>query len=100
MAAFTAMATPVLINGNRFKAKTLGMFNKGEGGFLDRDLSPLCTNLSDGKLLANPSAKPNLGKDVRKLKDATGKAYGQELFVAGQKPAGQISEVSHVRKAG
>jgi hypothetical protein len=30
------------------KAKALDMFNKGEGGFLDRDLYPFCFNISDG----------------------------------------------------
>jgi hypothetical protein len=79
------------------KAKALDMFNKGEGGFLDRDLYPFCGNVSDGKILAvaNPNAKQNIGKDVRELKDATGKAYGQELFAAGQKAEGQITEVSY-----
>jgi len=79
------------------KAKALDMFNKGEGGFLNRDLYPFCGNVSDGKILAvaNPNAKQNIGKDVRELKDATGKAYGQELFAAGQKPEGQFTEVSY-----
>ena len=83
--------------GTSAEAKALDMFNKGEGGFLDRDLYPFCGNVSDGKILAvaNPNAKPNIGKDVRELKDATGKAYGQELFAAGQKPEGQFSEVSY-----
>jgi signal transduction histidine kinase len=80
------------------KTKALDMFNKGEGGFLDRDLYPFCGNVSDGTVLAvaNPAAKPNIGKDVRTLKDATGKAYGQDLFAAVQKPEGQISEVSYM----
>src|SRR5580700_2240244 len=80
------------------KAKALDMFNKGEGGFLDRDLYPFCGNISDGKILAvaNPNAKQNIGKDIRTLKDSTGKAYGVELFAAGQKPEGQISEVSYM----
>src|SRR6516162_1250538 len=79
------------------KAKALDMFNKGEGGFLDRDLYPFCVNISDGVLLAvaNPNGKQNLGKDVRGLKDATGKPFGQEIYDAGQKPEGQISEVNY-----
>ena len=30
------------------KAKTIELINKGEGGFLDRDLYPFCANVSDG----------------------------------------------------
>ena len=37
------------------KAKALNMFNKGEGGFKDRDLYVWCANASDGILTA-PSA--------------------------------------------
>src|SRR5277367_2676555 len=66
------------------KAKALDMFNKGEGGFLDRDLYVFCGNVSDGKnvALGNPNAKQLIGVDARTLKDATGKpspwtAYGQ-----------------------
>jgi len=32
------------------KAKALDMFNKGVGGFLDRDLYVFCDNLSDAKV--------------------------------------------------
>ena len=79
------------------KTKAFDMINKGEGGFLDRDLYPFCFNVSDGKLLANPSpnAKQFLGTDIRALKDATGKVYGPELYAAAQKPEGQITEVSY-----
>ena len=77
------------------KVKALDMFNKGEGGFLDRDLYPFCSNLSDGKTLAigNPNAKQLLGTDQRTFTDSTGKAFGMELYAAGQKPEGQITEV-------
>src|SRR5271155_2736278 len=80
------------------KAKALDMFNKGEGGFLDRDLYVFCSNVSDDKLVAvgNPNAKQLLGTDGRMLKDSTGKAYGQELYAAAQKPDGQITEVTYL----
>jgi hypothetical protein len=80
------------------KAKALDMFNKGEGGFLDRDLYPFCANLSDGKLLAVaiPNAKQLFGMDVRELKDATGKVCGKEMFKAAQKPEGTIPEASYM----
>ena len=58
------------------KAKALDMFNKGEGGFLDRDLYVFCGNISDGMSVAigNPNAKQLIGVDARTLKDSTGKA--------------------------
>jgi hypothetical protein len=57
------------------KTKTLDLINKGEGGFLDRDLYPFCFELSDGKILAVASnnAKQFLGTDIRALKDGTGR---------------------------
>ena len=80
------------------KTKALDMFNKGEGGFLDRDLYIFCTNLSDGKLVAvgNPNAKQLLGTDARTIKDATGKPFGAEQYAAMQKPEGEITEVSYM----
>jgi hypothetical protein len=78
------------------KTKALDMFNKGEGGFKDRDLYVFCANVTDAKLVAlgNPNAKQLIGTDGRTLKDSDGKAYGQEIFSAGQKPEGQVTEVS------
>jgi hypothetical protein len=78
------------------KAKALDMFNKGEGGFLDRDLYVFCNNISDGISVAigNPNAKQLLGTDTRGLKDSNGKPFGQELYAAYQKPEGEITEVS------
>jgi Single Cache domain 2 len=80
------------------KAKALEMFNKGEGGFLDRDLYVFCANISDGKIVAqgNPNKKDVLGKDQRTLKDSTGKNFGAELYAAGQKPEGHITKVSYM----
>jgi hypothetical protein len=80
------------------KTKAITMFNNGEGGFLDRDLYVFCANASDGKIVAqgNPNAKQQLGQDQRTLKDATGKNFGVELYAAGQKPEGQITEVSYM----
>ena len=80
------------------KPKTLDLINKGEGGFLDRDIYPFCFELSDGKILAVASnnAKQFLGTDIRALKDATGKVYGPDLHAAAQKPEGQVTEVSYM----
>jgi hypothetical protein len=80
------------------KMKALDMFNKGEGGFHDRDLYVFCANMTDGKVVAigNPNAKNLLGIDQRSQKDASGKPFGMDLFAAGQKPEGQITEVSYM----
>jgi hypothetical protein len=70
------------------KTKTIDLINKGEGGFVDRDLYPFCSNISDGKnvALGNPNAKQLLGVDVRTTKDVNGKAFGQEFYDAYQNP--------------
>ena len=81
------------------KAKALEMFNKGDGGFRDRDLYVFCSNISDGKLVAvfNPNAKNLIGTDARTLKDSTGKAFGQEMYNdATKNPEGYISGVSYM----
>jgi hypothetical protein len=75
------------------KAKALEMFNKGEGGFKDRDLQPFCFNVSDGKITA--ATVPNLlGTDIRALKDKNGKEFGQEIYQAARE--GKITEVSYM----
>jgi hypothetical protein len=76
------------------KEVALTMFNKGEGGFKDRDLYPFCFNLNDGKFVA--AIQQLLGTDTRGLKDPTGKVFGPELYAAAQKPEGQITEVDYM----
>lgn len=79
------------------EAKAIEMFNSGQGGFLDRDLYVFCSRLPDGMnvALANPNAQAVRGKDVRTLKDVTGKAFGEELYAAMSKPMGEITEVQY-----
>jgi len=74
------------------KEKALSMFNKGEGGFKDRDLYPFCFNLSDGKVVA--TLAPTLGTDVRTLKDKAGNAFGEDVYKAAKE--GQVTEVSYM----
>jgi hypothetical protein len=73
----------------------LAMFNKGEGGFRDRDLYPFCFRIADGKTVAGPVYAPT-GTDERTFRDPTGKAYGMENYAAALKPEGQITEVSYM----
>src|ERR1700726_2975393 len=94
-----AMLTKAVAALKADKAKTLDLIDKGEGGFLDRDLYVFCANASDGKTVAigNPNARAQtMGVDTRTQKDANGKAFGQELYDAYQKPEGQITEVSYM----
>ena len=46
------------------KAKALDMFNKGEGGFKDRDLYVFCANASDGVMTAHPYLKGEHLQDI------------------------------------
>ena len=69
------------------QAVALAAFNKGEGGFADRDLNTFCFRIGDGTVLASPRAVP-AGTDVRTLKDPTGKNFGEQLYAAAQKPEG------------
>jgi hypothetical protein len=80
------------------EAKALEMFNKGEGGFRDRDLYVFCVSTSDATVVAigNPNLKQALGIDIREAQNSTGKAFGAEIYAAIQKPEGQITEISYM----
>src|SRR5277367_6050975 len=80
------------------EAKALDMFNKGEGGFRDRDLYVFCVSTSDDTIVAtgNPNLKQALGVDIRTAQNSTDRAFGEEIYRAIQKPEGQITEVSYM----
>ncbi len=59
------------------KAKALDMFNKGEGGFKDRDLYVYCANASDGIFTAHPMLK---GKQLRDIKGKHGAPLGETIM--------------------
>src|SRR5215467_81842 len=59
------------------KAKALDMFNKGEGGFKDRDLYVYCANTSDGIFTAHPTLK---GKQLRDIKGKHGAPLGETIM--------------------
>jgi Single Cache domain 2 len=72
------------------KAKALDMFNKGEGGFKDRDLYVFCANASDGILTAHPT---NKGKQLKDILGKKGFPLGQEMMQKATE--GTIREVTY-----
>jgi hypothetical protein len=54
---------------NEDKANALDTFNKGEGGFEDRDLYVTCANASDGLVTAHPYLKGEHLQDIKGKKD-------------------------------
>jgi hypothetical protein len=72
------------------KAKALDMFNKGEGGYKDRDLYVWCANASDGVLTAHPTHK---GKELSDIEGKKGAPFGQEIMQKATE--GTIKEVTY-----
>ena len=72
------------------KAKALGEFNAGTGGFKDRDLYVFCAG-PDGLLTAHPALK---GKQLTSIVDKNGKKLGEEM--AANAAEGKIAEVSYM----
>jgi Cache domain len=72
------------------KAKALDMFNKGEGGFKDRDLYVSCANASDGIVTAHPYMK---GEQLKDIKGKKGYPLGQEMMQKATE--GEIKQVTY-----
>jgi Single Cache domain 2 len=72
------------------EAKALDMFNKGEGGFKDRDLYVFCANASDGTLTAHPTIK---GEHLQEVKGKKGYPLGQEIMENATE--GTIKEITY-----
>lgn len=72
------------------KAKALGQFAKGEGGFKDRDLYPFCGG-PDGNFSAHPTLT---GKSLKDLKDKAGKALGEAIYQTAAE--GKVGEVGYM----
>jgi hypothetical protein len=72
------------------KAEALAKFNKGEGGFKDRDLYVFCANASDGVLTAHPYLK---GENLKEIVGKKGFPLGQEIMQKATE--GEFREVSY-----
>jgi signal transduction histidine kinase len=73
------------------KTNALDMFNKGEGGFKDRDLYVFCANATDGVETAHPTHK---GSKLTNLKDVKGFAFGEAIINTARE--GRISEIAYL----
>jgi hypothetical protein len=60
------------------KAKALDMFNKGGGGFKDRDLYVFCANAFDGIITAHPYGEK--GKRMRDIVGVNGVRLGETMM--------------------
>jgi len=85
-----AMLEKAVAEVKKDKGAALAKFNKGEGGFKDRDLYPFCGG-ADGNFTAHPALQ---GKSLKELKDKAGKALGEEFYKIAKE--GQISEVNYM----
>ena len=85
-----AMLETAVVAVKEDKAKALDMFNKGEGGFKDRDLYVFCANVSDGALRAHPTMK---GEHLQDIKGKKGFPLGQEMMQKATE--GTIKEVTY-----
>ena len=72
------------------RERALEMFNKGEGGFRDRDLYVFCANASDGVLTAHPYLK---GEHLQDIVGKKGFPLGQEIMRTATE--GEIKEVTY-----
>jgi len=72
------------------KEKALEMFNKGAGGFRDRDLYVFCANASDGVLSAHPHLK---GEHLQDIVGKKGFPLGKEIMQNAAE--GQIKAVAY-----
>jgi hypothetical protein len=72
------------------KDKALEMFNKGDGGFRDRDLYVFCANASDGVVTAHPSIK---GEHLQDIVGKKGYPVGKEIMQNATE--GKVKEVTY-----
>ena len=72
------------------KAKALEMFNKGEGGFKDRDLYVFCASASTGILTAHPYLK---GEQLQDIVGKKGFPLGKEIMR--NATAGKVKRVTY-----
>jgi hypothetical protein len=76
----------------RCKVAAIAMFTKGENVFHDGDIYVFCFDRPTGKLLAGQ----NSGTEVQAFKSSNGDPWGLRIYNAGQRPMGEITELSYM----
>ena len=72
-------------------AAAIAKFNAGDAEFKESDLYPFCLG-ADGATTAHLDPT-RLGRHVRDVKDADGKAFGEKILKAGDE--GKVNEVTY-----
>jgi signal transduction histidine kinase len=87
-----AMLEKAVAEMKKDKAAAIAKFNKGEGGFKDRDLYVFCAT-PDGATTAHANPKM-IGNNLKTTKDKKGKAFGEEMFKVAE--VGKYKQVSYM----
>ena len=85
-----AMLNRAVVAMKKDRKQALAMFNKGDGGFKDRDLYVFCANASDGVLVAHPYLK---GEHLQEIVGKKGFPLGKEIMQKAR--VGTIRQVSY-----
>lgn len=70
----------------------IAKFNRADGGFRDRDLYVFCAD-NTGKLEGH-ATQSLIGTDLRKIKDQSGKMFGEEMWNTAKE--GSFNEVTYL----
>lgn len=85
-----AMLKRAVIAVQQDKIAAINSFNFNDIPFRDRDLFVFCFNAGDGKFTAHEAF---VTRDVRKLRDSSGKAFGAEMYDTAKE--GRITEITY-----
>ena len=75
------------------EAAALAKFNRDDGGFREADLYVACFDAASGKITAHPDPA-RMGGNIRDMKQADGKAFGQEIFTSAKE--GAVATVTYM----
>ena len=83
-----AMLTRAITEAKVNELSAIKRFNNNDVAFRDRDLFVFCFNTDDGQFTAHEAF---VARDVRQLRDSTGKSFGLEMYDKAQED--RITEV-------